>query len=266
MKPEILLLGCGNMGGALLSGWLKAGYRAQDIVVVDPVARNVPPSVRHVGQAGPDIAPPDILVLAVKPQMLAQVAPVLARLAGPHTMVLSILAAVEFAPLRAAMPHAGTIVRAVPNLPASIGMGITAMVADRDDDAVRARMTGLVETLGPVEWLAEEWECDAVTAVSGCGPAFLFRFADATMKAGQKLGLAPDLVQRLVERTLTGSAALLQTSKDDAGTLASRVASPGGVTLAGLAVLDEEDALASLLERTLDAANRRSEDMARDYR
>lgn len=266
MTPTIVLIGCGNMGSALLSGWLKAGYQAEDILVIDPLAKDLPAGVRQAHAAGSGIPAPDVLVLAVKPQMLEKVAPSLGHLAAAHTTVLSVLAAVELAPLRRIMPQTGAIVRAVPNLPASMGLGITALVADRDDLSVRARMTGLVASLGPVEWLQEEWECDAVTAVSGCGPAFLFRFADATMQAGHRLGLAPDLVQRLVLNTLTGSAAMLQVSDEDAGTLAARVASPGGVTLAGLAVLDKDNALVSLLQRTLDAANARSEEMARDYR
>jgi len=263
-EAGIVLVGCGNMGGAMLRGWLAAGMAAGDVLVADPAAA-LPTGVRRLDAAAPP-APPPLLVLAVKPQKLVDVAPLLGRLVGPQTVVLSVLAAVEFAPLRRIMPQARAIVRAVPNLPAAIGRGITALVADADSAALRAQIAPLVAGLGAVEWLAEEWQCDAVTAVSGCGPAFLFRFADATMAAGRQLGLAPDLVRRLVVETLRGSAELLAASGADPATLAAQVASPGGVTLAGLAVLDEGQAMQALMAATLAAANARSEAMAESFR
>lgn len=265
MTPSIVLVGCGNMGGAMLAGWLRSGIAPETIAVVDSAATEMPDGVRHYRE-DIGLSPPGTLVVAVKPQKLGEVAPLLGRLAGPATIVLSVLAAVEFAPLRRVMPEARTIVRAVPNLPSSIGRGVTALVADREDADGRAVIGGMVASLGPVEWLEAEWQCDPVTAVSGCGPAFLFRFADASMQAGAALGLDRALVRRLVIQTLLGSAELLAASDGDPATLAARVASPGGVTLAGLAQLDEKDAMKALMARTLAAANARSIEMAENFR
>ncbi|WP_336965614.1 pyrroline-5-carboxylate reductase [Sphingobium aquiterrae] len=261
----VLLAGCGNMGGALLTGWLSQGRGATSITVVDPRLPDVPAGVRLLAAAPGGPVPLDALVLAMKPQMLAQAAPAYAPLVGPGTLLLSILAAVEIDTLRRHFPAAGAIVRAVPNLPSAIGKGITAL-AGEGPPAMRALAGRLCAPLGAVEWLDGEAQIDAATSVSGCGPAFLFRFADAVASAGVAQGLSRAQALRLIAHTMAGAGAMLIADDTDPAALAQRVASPGGVTLAGLEVLDRDDALATLMAATLAAAAARNAEMARTAR
>jgi pyrroline-5-carboxylate reductase len=250
----IWLIGCGNMGGALLRGWLAQGLR--DVTVVDPK----PPEgdVSYFPRVPADATPAAVVVLAVKPQKLAEIIAPLQPLVGPETVILSVLAAPGIAALKAAFPRAAAIIRTAPNLPASIGKGITSVFAEPSSPRVTDLAERLLTPLGQVLWLDDEAQCDAVTAVAGCGPAFLFRFADAMIKAGQDLGLPAAMTTQLVEATLSGSIELLLRSDDPPSQLAARVASPGGVTLEGLKVLDYEAALDTLMRRTLAAARDRS--------
>jgi pyrroline-5-carboxylate reductase len=211
-------------------------------------------------------SPPAVLVLAVKPQMLAMAAPGLAPLVGPATILLSILAAVEIDTLRHYFPQAQAVVRAVPNLPAAIGAGVTALATDGIDPEGQALVTSLCEPLGDVVWLDREAQIDAATSVSGCGPAFLFRYAEAVVNAGMAQGLTADQARRLLAATMVGAGRMLLASNASPGEMARRVASPGGVTLAGLAILDADEALAQLMARTLAAAGKRSEEMAVETR
>ncbi len=264
MTEDVLLVGCGNMGGAMLRGWL-AQHRT-GLTVVDPSVERIPEGARAMGALPADEPAPRVVVLAVKPQMLTAVAPAIEHVVGPETILLSVLAAVEIASLRRHFPRARAMVRAVPNLPGAIGAGVTALAADGLDSADSALVTGLCEPLGPVEWLSGEALIDAATSVSGCGPAFLFRFADAVVQAGVAQGLDAGTARRLFAATMTGSGQMLMASNDSPGEMANRVASPGGVTLAGLAVLDRDDALVRLIGETLAAAARRSAEMAADAR
>lgn len=264
MKSEdILLVGCGNMGGAMLKGWIDQG-RAAALTVIDPDPAKVPGTVRAFAAPDARITAPRAVVLAIKPQMLVAAAPALEPLVAPGTILVSILAAVPIAVLRRHFPRAGAIVRAVPNLPASIGAGITALVADALAPADRALIDALFAPLGPVEWLASEAIIDAATSVSGCGPAFLFRFAAAAVEAGVAQGLDRDQATRLFAHTMIGAGQLLAQAEHSPADMARRVASPGGVTLAGLAILDRDDALMRLVAETLAAAGRRSAEMAAD--
>jgi pyrroline-5-carboxylate reductase len=206
------------------------------------------------------------VVLAIKPQMLAKVAPALVGGIGPETTLISVLAAVEIATLRSYFPAARVVVRAVPNLPGAIGQGITALAGDGLEHDEQKLVSDLFAALGAVEWLAHERLCDAATSVSGCGPAFLFRFADAVVRAGVAQGLDEEQARRLVAVTMIGSGTMLRDSSDEPAEMVRRVASPGGVTLAGLAVLDRDDALARLLDEALAAAARRSAEMAAEGR
>lgn len=262
---RIILVGCGTMGGALAAAWVAEG-RAAALTVIEPVPARVPAGVRGLAAPPLDEAPPAVLVLAVKPQMLAAVAPMLAALVGPDTIVLSILAAVEIATLRVWFPRTRAIVRAVPNLPAIIGSGVTALAADTIDTASRDLATRLCTPLGEVVWLESETQIDAATSVSGCGPAFLFRYAEAVVNAGIAQGLAGDQARRLLAATMVGAGRMLMTSDTSPGEMARRVASPGGVTLAGLAVLDNDLALERLIAATLAAAGARSAEMAVETR
>lgn len=263
---SVMLVGCGNMGGAMLVGWLRSGVPASAITVVDPSLAAAPEGVRLLGSVPAGLAPPGVLVLAVKPQKLAEVAPSLAELAAPGTMLISVLAAVEFATLRYHFRAAGPLVRAVPNLPAAIGRGVTALAGDGVDGASRALAETLFAPLGIVEWMSDERLCAIATTVSGATPAFFFRIADAMTLAAEAQGLSRDQALRLITETMAGSAAMLAEAGADPADMARRVASPGGVTLAGLEVLDEEDALTRLMGDTIAASAARNDEMTRAFR
>lgn len=253
-----MLVGCGNMGGAMLAGWLRHGLSPSSVTVIDPSRPPVPDGVALHASIPAGLASPSAMVLAVKPQTLAEAARAVASLAGPGTLLLSVLAAVELTTLRNFFPVVTALVRAVPNLPASIGCGVTALAGDGLDAAARTLVQSLVAPLGAVEWLDTELLCDAVTSISGCGPAFLCRFADAVASAGERQGLTRDQALRLIAATMTGTGELLSQPGADPRDIARRVASPGGVTQAGLSVLDADDALDRLLGETLAAAASRN--------
>lgn len=261
INDDILLIGCGNMGSAMLAGWL-AQQPTPAITVIDPSPGRIPSHVRALTSLAGYDRQAELVVLAVKPQTLTAVAPALERVVGPDTILLSILAAVEIASLRRYFPHAGAIARAVPNLPGAIGAGTTALAAEGLNSAGRSLVTKLCEPLGSVEWLEHEALIDAATSVSGCGPAFLLRFASAVIAAGVAQGLEEKQARRLFAATMAGTGKLLATTGEAVDDMIRRVSSPGGVTLAGLAVLDRDDALSRLIEETLAAAARRSAEMA----
>lgn len=263
---RILLVGCGNMGGAMLAGWLRSGIPAASVTVIDPSLAQGPAGVRLLQSPSPDVASPTVLVLAVKPQKLAEIAPSLAALASADTMLVSVLAAVEFATLRYHFPAAGSLVRAVPNLPAAIGRGITALAGDGVDDAAQALAEALFAPLGTVEWMVDERLCAAATTVSGATPAFFFRIADAMARAAEVQGLPRDQARRLIAETMVGAGLMLRHPGTDPADMARRVASPGGVTLAGLAMLDEGDALVRLMGDTIAASAARNDEMTRAFR
>jgi pyrroline-5-carboxylate reductase len=265
MLDTILLIGCGNMGGAMLAGWLRGGIAASRFTVVDPVLAEAPAGVTLLREVPQDRAFEAIL-LGVKPQLLGAVAPTVAPLAGPDTVVLSILAGVELATLQGHFPAARGLVRIMPNLAAAIGKSPVALAAQGLDEAHRAEVTALMAPLGTPEWLAAEEQFDLVTALAGSGPAFVYRFIDALGAGAAALGLDPMQAQRLALATVEGAALLAAVSPHSPGELADRVASPGGTTRAGLDVLDHGEALARLVEATLRAARDRSAEMAREAR
>jgi pyrroline-5-carboxylate reductase len=259
---RIWLVGAGNMGGAMLRGWVADGITPDRITVIDPGTPLVPEGVHVVAEA-PGDALPDIVVLAVKPQMIDQALPSLRREAagrGPALLV-SILAGVDLETLRSRFA-ADAVVRAMPNLPVAIGKGVVAL----HGDGGRAAAEALMAPLGHVEWIEEEGLFDTVTALSGSGPGFTYRFIDALATAGARLGLPADQSLRLARATVEGSAILAADSDESPSALADRVASPGGSTREGLNVLDRDDALVELLTRTLDAARRRNAEMAASAR
>lgn len=258
----ILLTGCGNMGGAMLAGWVKHGMPAHLVTVVDPSLPATPDGIRVLASVPSDLPPPSIMVLAVKPQMLTEAAVAYAPLTGPETLLVSVLAAVDISTLRSLFPGARAVVRAVPNLPGAIGSGVTALAGDELDDRTRGLSQKLFAPLGHIEWLDREALCDAATSVSGCGPAFLFRFAEAVVAAGQAQGLPRDQALRLIATTMVGAGHMLGATTADPATMVRRVASPGGVTLAGLRILDGPGGLRELMAATLEAATARSAEMA----
>ncbi len=253
----IWLIGCGNMAGAMLRRWLSSGLDPRQVTVITRSGRGAPEGVRSL-TALPIDETPAILMLGFKPQQLDDIAPTLAHLRP--ALLLSILAGVEEQALASRIP-ADSVVRMMPNLPVAIGQGVTALYTSSTDPAARAAAQALATPLGIAPWV-EERRFDAVTALAGCGPAFVFRFIDALAQAGAALGLAPELAQRLALATVDGAGAMAMAADASAATLADRVASPGGSTRAGLNVLDADDALLRLMAETLAASERRNREMA----
>lgn len=244
MNAPIWLLGCGNMGGALLGRW-----RAEDmgpVAVIDPAV------------AGGDVLPngrPDVLVLAVKPQVWRQAVAPLADRIGAMTLVVSVMAGVKTADLATVFPGSA-VIRTMPNTPAGIGTGVTALFTTAGDLAEGAA-EALFSAAGSTVWLSDENDFDAVTAVSGSGPAYVFAFIEALAAAGEAAGLDAGLAARLARATVTGAAALAAADASvSAAEFRRRVTSPGGTTAAGLAVL--VPGLAPLVTDTVAAAAARS--------
>lgn len=260
---SILLIGCGNMGGAMLAGWLASGMEPTRFTVVDPYLAAAPTGVELLRELPPGRF--DAILLGVKPQLLGDVAPDLARLAGDGTLLLSILAGVELASLAARFPQAAGLVRIMPNLAAAIGKSPIALAGRGLDAAARDAVTALMAPLGTPEWL-DEGQFDAVTALAGSGPAFVYRFIDAMAEGAAALGLPAEQAQRLALAMVEGAGALASASEHAPGELALRVASPGGTTEAGLKVLDADGALSRLAAATIKAAADRSAEMARAAR
>ncbi|MCS6987494.1 MAG: pyrroline-5-carboxylate reductase [Sphingomonadaceae bacterium] len=258
------LLGCGQMGGALLERWLGVGLPAAAVVAIDPAPRAAPARTTpraDLPARGPD---PAVVVLAVKPQNLADVAPPLAaRLAARRPLLVSMLAGVRLPTLSGLFPG-WPLARIMPNLPARVGRGITAVLAPGLSPAERALLDWLLGTTGAVVELQDETRFDAVTAVSGSGPAFLCRFIEALAGAGEAAGLDAAISRALARETVLGTAALLTAEGLDPATLRQRVTSPGGTTEAGLDALDGDGALSALLRATVRAATERARQLAHD--
>lgn len=248
----------------MLAGWLRAGLEPGRFTVVDPVLAEAPAGVRLL-RAVPDERF-DLVVLGVKPQLLDDVVPALAPLLAGGTVLVSMLAGVELASLATRFPQARALVRVMPNLAAAIGKSPVALFGQGLDDDARAALAALMAPLGTPEWLADEGQLDAVTALAGSGPAFVYRFIDALAAGGAALGLEPGQAQRLALAMVEGAGALAAASPDAPAELARKVTSPGGTTAAGLAVLDQDAAFARLVEATLRAARDRGAELARAAR
>ncbi|MCB2061612.1 MAG: pyrroline-5-carboxylate reductase [Novosphingobium sp.] len=261
---SLLLVGCGNMGGAMLSGWLAAGLEPSRFTVIDPMLAAAPDGVELLRE--PPDRDFDAILLSIKPQMLGELAPGIAPLARHGAVILSIMAGVELANLAARFPGAGGFVRIMPNLAAAIGRSPVALAAEGLSDERKQAVTGLMDPLGTPEWLDDEGLFDLVTALAGSGPAFVYRFIDALASGAAELGLDAEAAGRLALATVEGAALLAAASPHAPAELARRVASPGGTTQAGLDVLDAEGALARLVRATLKAAADRSAEMARETR
>ncbi|MDJ0277291.1 pyrroline-5-carboxylate reductase [Sphingomonas sp. 2R-10] len=260
LPGPLWLIGCGNMGGAMLERWVADGIDPVAVTVVTRTPRDLPAGVTHATTM-PQDGPPAIVVLTIKPQQLDDIAPALApRIAGAPLLV-SILAGVDETALAARFDVA-TVVRAMPNLPVAIGQGVVTLHSHGTDAAAKTLAAGLMAPLGLVEWIDDAALFDAVTALSGCGPGFVFRFIDAMAAAGTALGLPADQAQRLAIATVRGSATMAAGADVSPAILADRVASPGGSTRQGLNVLDDGDALKRLMAATLAASERRNAEMA----
>lgn len=257
---SLWLIGCGNMAGAMLSRWIEARtIDPRAVFVANRHDRQLPAGVRQ-GREFPDGPLPDAVMLGMKPQQIDMVAEThAARLAGVR-LLISILAGVETASL-ARRFDAGQIVRAMPNLPVALGKGVVVLNGPRNYAA-----EALMAPLGLVEWAETERLFDAAGTLSGCGPAFLYRFIDALARAGMALDIPSEQAARLALATVEGAGALAAAADADPATLADRVASPNGSTRKGLDVLDNDAALVRLLTATLHASERRTAEMAAEAR
>ena len=260
------LVGCGNMGGAMLHGWLEKGADPSTFTVIRPSGQKVAPGVRVLRELPTDAAP-SVVMLGIKPQKLAEVAPKLSPLVEPETLLISVMAGVELASLRERFPAPRGLVRAMPNRPVSVGKGVIGLVGSDMDAQQRDFVTAWMGALGLAEWLDEEGQMDVFTALAASGPAFLYRFIDALSYAGAAQGLSLEQSHRLALATVDGAASMAAQSEEDPATLAERVASPGGSTRAGLDILDREDhGLHSLVMATLGAATLRNRELALEAR
>ncbi len=263
----LVLVGAGKMGGALLKGWLGKGLDPAAVIVIDPQ----PPadSVAFLAASGivARDAPPagvtaKVVVVAVKPQIIADVVPRLRGLIDTGTVTVSIAAGTTLATLAGGLGDAA-IVRAMPNTPAAIGRGISAAVANARVDADgRSLTTALLEAVGEVVWVDDEGLMDAVTAVSGSGPAYVFLLAECLADAAVAAGLDPETAARLARATVAGAGELLHRSELTAAELRRNVTSPNGTTAAALSVLMAADGLGPLLTKAVEAARKRSRELS----
>lgn len=266
----LLLVGAGKMGGALLEGLIAQGLDPQRVRVQDPhpAAEVAAFLASHGLTAEPRIdalpEPPGVIIAAVKPQVMDAVFPPAAKLAGPGTLVVSIAAGRTLASFEKHLAGKTAVVRAMPNTPAAIGRGITVCAANAHvTPAQRALCEALMAAVGEVAWVENEGQMDAVTAVSGSGPAYVFLLAEALEKAAVAAGLDAELARRLARATVAGSGELLARSDLDAAVLRQNVTSPGGTTAAALAVLMAEGGLEDLLKKAVLAGEGRSRELAK---
>jgi pyrroline-5-carboxylate reductase len=266
IKTTIVLAGAGKMGGAMLAGWLAQGLDAKRVAVIEPhpsddIRALVTKGIR-LNPSPKDIGAVATLVVALKPQMFREAEAMLKSFSGASTLVVSIMAGATIASIEQVC--GGSVVRAMPNTPAAIGRGITVAVAARSVSAdQRAVADALLRATGSVEWIDDEGLMDAVTAVSGSGPAYVFLLAEELARAGVEAGLPAELATKLARETVAGSGELLHRSELASATLRQNVTSPGGTTAAALEVLMGPDGMQSLLTRAVAAATRRGKELAK---
>ena len=272
LNGKLVLVGAGKMGGAMLAGWLAGGLRAEDVIIQDPappaeitdlLAKHGITQVTELAAAALD-APPAVILMAVKPQIMDDVFPAVAPLAGPDTVTLSIAAGKTIASFEKHLAPGRAVVRTIPNTPAAVGRGITVCVGnDHATSAHRDVCTQLLTAIGEVGWVENEDLIDVATAVSGSGPAYVFLLAECLAQAGIAQGLDEALAHRLAEATVAGSGELMRQSDLPPSTLRENVTSPNGTTYAALQLLmAEDDGLRQLLHRAVDAATKRSRELA----
>ena len=260
----IALAGAGKMGGAMLTGWLAGGLDPKRVAVIEPMPS---PEINALAAKGVRLNPKDAgsvetVVIAVKPQSFREAGAVLKSHVGPSTLVVSIMAGTPMKSLQEVC--GGAVVRAMPNTPAAIGRGITVAVAAQNVSAAqRATSDALLRATGSVEWVEDEGLMDAVTAVSGSGPAYVFLLAEELARAGVAAGLPEALATRLARETVAGSGELLHRSELPSSTLRQNVTSPGGTTAAALEVLMGKDGMQQLMTRAIAAATARSKELAK---
>ncbi len=265
-QPKILLVGCGSMGSALIRGWLQSGWSNDDIKVIDPneAARSVANSLGvGVTEKPSEKQQVDIIVFALKPQVLAKTLPDYKKLVNHDRVFLTIAAGKPLKFYENFLGKEASIVRAMPNTPAAIRQGITVLVGNtRVDSTQRASAEALMEAVGRVTWLDNEELMNAVTAISGSGPAYVFLMIEALSKAGVEMGLGINLAEELALKTVAGAGALAASSDMPPAELRRLVTSPGGTTEAALGVLMKDENLVTLMKKAVSTATERGRDLA----
>ena len=270
MPLTLLLAGCGKMGGALLEGWLERGIQAQNVTIIDPnteITDRLRSDHGVVIAGSPDEigtdAAPDVVMLAVKPQAMDDVLPHYARFSAQGAVFLSIAAGKTIKYFESCLGPDAAIIRAMPNTPAAVRRGITVGCANPNvSDSQRQSCDNLLQAVGSVEWVDDEGHIDAVTALSGGGPAYVCLLVECLAEAGVDAGLPPELAMRLARETVAGSGELLHRSAESAETLRKNVTSPGGTTAEALAVLMADDGWQPLVTAAIAAATARSRELA----
>jgi pyrroline-5-carboxylate reductase len=264
----LLLVGAGKMGSAMASGWLDQGLDPASLYIQDPGPSQEAQELilKHDLTHGTDLQlplPPAVIILAVKPQIMAEILPVLASVAGKRTLFLSIAAGQTLATLERHLGKDKAIVRSMPNTPAAIGRGMTVACSNGNvqEDQVEHCIT-LLASIGEIAWIDDEAQMDAVTAVSGSGPAYLFALTECLALAGIHQGLDKKLAWQLAKTTMEGAAALMRHSSDNPVVLRKNVTSPGGTTEAALQVLMGKKGLPKLMDKAIDAATKRSKELS----
>ena len=265
---KLLLVGCGKMGSALLQGWLNAGLEAAQFYVQEPnpdaALADLGVHLNVVTEALQEAAP-SVIILAIKPQLAVDVLPSIALLAAPETLVISLMAGVSINTMSDLLGGEASFVRTMPNTPAAIGAGMTALSASSGtQEDQKAAAEALLAAVGQTVWLDTEKALDAVTAISGSGPAYLFHMVEALAAAGVNLGLQQDMAAQLAMQTIIGSASMLREDEADPRQLRVNVTSPGGTTEAALDVLmGDTGGLVDLMRRATQAAAARAGELAK---
>lgn len=269
LPGPLLLMGCGKMGGALLRGWLARGVAGKEVFVVDPAPRDL----ADVQARGVTIATaidqlpaelrPGIVLLAIKPQFMDEALPAYRRFVNPGTVFLSIAAGKTIACLKERLGPDAVIVRSMPNTPAAVGRGMSVILRDPAIPAATLELCGqLLSAVGKVGWIDEEDQINAVTAVSGGGPAYVFLLIECLAEAGRASGLPAELAMQLARETVVGSGELAHQSSESAKQLREAVMSPKGTTIEALAVLMAPEGLQTLFTKAIAAATRRGREIA----
>lgn len=262
---HLLIIGCGNMAGAMLAGWLSAGIPAERFSILQPRRKSAPDGVALYQDAGEAMAAGrhDAVMLGFKPHQLGALAAEYQDLVGEDVTLYSLLAGLTLEQLRSAFPQARGHVRVMPNLASRVNKSPVILSESGLDAAERDTAFALFDALGTAVWLAQEDLYDLVTALAGSGPGFVYRFIDGLAQAAVQLGLEPEQANSLALATVEGASALAASADASPGALADQVASPGGMTREGLNVLDADDALVKLLVETLRATRDRGAELSR---
>jgi pyrroline-5-carboxylate reductase len=268
LTGKLVLIGAGKMGTAMLEGWLKAGVNGDQVVIFDPAP--LPETTGLIERHGITHNPTldavrgiEVILLAIKPQMVDEVLPGLKSLAREKPLVVSVVAGKTIAALKAHFGQDAPVIRTIPNTPSAVGRGITAMAPGNDvSDAQVELATALLTAIGEVVTVDDEGLIDAATAISGSGPAYIFYMTECLTEAGKALGLPDDVAVRLARATVAGAGELMRVTGTDAATLRQNVTSPKGTTYAALQVLMAGDGMEPLLRKATAAAEKRSRELA----